>query len=88
MALMNLMDKIAKFLENGEFFIEVFVDFSKAIDAATIDISLKKLSHCGNRGPSLKWFHSYLEGRSHYVTYNGVESSKRIIKCGVPEVLF
>ena len=33
----------------------------------------------------MKWFQSYLSDRYQYVTYNGVESSKISIKCGVPQ---
>ena len=33
----------------------------------------------------MKWFRSYISDRYQYVTYNGVESSKESIKCGVPQ---
>ena len=76
MALMVLIDKITKALENGEFIIGVFLDFSKAFDSVNHEILLDKLSHYGIRGPALKWIGSYLGGRSQYVTYNGAKSSK------------
>ena len=37
------------------------------------------------RGSALKWFQSYLSDRQQYVTYNGEESSKKGINCGVPQ---
>ena len=42
MALMILMDKITKSLENGEFVVGVFLDFSKAFDTVNHDILLQK----------------------------------------------
>ena len=85
MALMVLIDKITEALENGEFIIGFFLDFSKAFDTVNHEILLDKLSHYGVRGPALKWFESYLGGLSRYVAYNGAKSSQKIIKCGVPQ---
>ena len=33
----------------------------------------------------MKWFQSYFSDRQQYVTYNGEESSKKGINCGVPQ---
>ena len=85
MALMILMDKIAKSLESGELVIGVFLDFSKTFDTVNHDVLLQKLQHYGIRGSALKWFQSYLSDRCQYVTYNGLESSKKAINCGVPQ---
>ena len=54
MALMILMDNIAKSLENGELVIGVFLDFSKAFDTVNHDVLLQKLQHYGIRGSALK----------------------------------
>ena len=85
MALIILMDKITKSLENGEFIIGVFLDFSKAFDTVNHDVLLQKLHHYGIRGSALKWFQSYLSDRQQYVTYNGEESSKKGFNCSVPQ---
>ena len=85
MALMILVDKITKSLENGEFVIGIFLDFSKAFDTVNHDILLQKLHHYGIRGTAFMWFKSYLSCRYQYVTYNSTESSKKLIKCGVPQ---
>ena len=69
MAHMLLMDKLIKSLENGDFVVGVFLDFSKAFDTVDHDILLRKLSHYGIRGISLSWFKSYLSGRSQFVNY-------------------
>ena len=41
MALSILVDKLIKSLENGDYMIGVFLDFSKAFDTVDHDISLK-----------------------------------------------
>ena len=74
MALMILMYKLTKSLENEEFLVDVFLDFSKAFYTANHDILPTKLHQYGIRGSAMKWFQSYLSDRYQYVTYNGVES--------------
>ena len=85
MALMLLIDEITKSLENNEYVVGVFLDFSKAFDTVNHDILLKKLDHYGIRGNALAWFKSYLHGREQFVTYNGTPSKTKIITCGVPQ---
>ena len=53
MALVLLLDKIVKALENGEYVIGIFLDFSKAFDAVDHNILLKKLEYNGIRGVCL-----------------------------------
>ena len=85
MVLMVLTDKLIKSLENGEFVIGVFLDFSKAFDTVDHAILLSKLSHYGIRWSALQWFQSYLSNRKQYVTYNGVSSPVNNITCGVSQ---
>ena len=62
MALMTLVDKITKYLDDGEYVVGIFLDFSKAFDAVNHIILLKKkLSIYGIRGRGLSWFQSYLD---------------------------
>ena len=65
--------------------IGIFLDFSKAFDTVDHSILLRKLFHYGIRGTAYKWFESYLHNRQQCVTYNGVKSSMKTIKCGVPQ---
>ena len=85
MALMTLMGQLITSLENGEYTIGIFLDFSKAFDTVDHVILLKKLLHYGIRSSALKWFESYLSNRKQYVTYNGIASSTQTIRCGVPQ---
>ena len=84
MALITLIDKISEALDNGDFVIGVFLDFSKAFDTVDHSILLKKLHIYGIRGLVLQWFESYLSSRVQYVTYNSIKS-ERETKCGVPQ---
>ena len=84
-ALIYLVDKISNALENGEYVIGLFLDFSKAFDTVNHDILLSKMECYGIRGIALNWFKSYLSCRQQYVKYNDVESSKANISCGVPQ---
>ena len=83
MATMLLMEGITKSLENSEYVIGIFLDFSKAFDTVDHDILLRKLYHYGIRGNALQWFESYLKNRKQFVTYNGVSSDTKLITCGV-----
>ena len=68
MALMTLMDNLINFLDNGEFVIGIFLDFSKSFDTVDHGILLQKLSSYGVRGEALLWFQSYLSNRYQFVT--------------------
>ena len=85
MALLLLMDELTKAIENKDYVIGIFLDFSKAFDTVDHSILLRKLAHYGIRGSALDWFHSYLSGRKQYVTYNGTTSSTKNLQCGVPQ---
>ena len=71
MAHMILVDNLIKSLENGEYALGVFLDFSKAFDTVDHSILLSKMYHYGIRGVAFKWFQSYLADRQQYVTNNG-----------------
>ena len=85
MALLSLIDRLTHAIQDGEYVIGVFLDFSKAFDTVDHGILLDKLFHYGIRGCAYNWFASYLSNRKQFVSYNGVQSEKQTIECGVPQ---
>ena len=85
LALILLVDKISNALENGEYVLGLFLDFSKAFDTVNHPILFEKLNHYGVRGTALTWFQSYLANRQQYVHFNDNYSEKQYITCGVPQ---
>ena len=63
----------------------VFIDLKKAFDTVDHTILLKKLEHYGIRGPAIALLGSYLSNRKQYVCYDGFESEKGQVQCGVPQ---
>ena len=63
LALIYLLDKVSDALENGEYVLGLFLDFSKAFDTVNHSILFTKLEHYGVRDICLNWFKSYLDNR-------------------------
>ena len=66
-ALIYLVHKIAKAIDEKEIVLGVFLDFSKAFDTINHTILFSKLNHHGIRGVTLDWIQSYLNNRSQFV---------------------
>ena len=63
----------------------IFIDLKKAFDTIDHDILLRKLQIYGVDQSSLKWFQSYLSGRSQKCNVNGCLSSSVPVAYGVPQ---
>ena len=85
MAVLSLIDRLTNAVEDGEYVIGIFLDFSKAFDTVDHDILLETSYHYGIRGCAHNWLTNYLSNRKQFVTYNGTQSDKQTIKCGVPQ---
>ena len=85
LAIIFLVDKISCALEEGDYVLGLFLDFSKAFDTVNHDILFEKLEFYGIRGTALNWFRSYLDMREQYVVFDGVKSTCNYISCGVPQ---
>ena len=70
LALICMVDRIFNALENGEYVLGLFLDFSKAFDVVNPDILFNKLECLGIRDTPLQWFQIYLSDREQYVIYN------------------
>ena len=64
---------------------DIFIDLQKAFDTVDHTILLKKLAHYGIRGLANDWFKAYLNNRYQFVSINGYESNKLIMKHRVPQ---
>src|SRR6218665_66663 len=85
LSLLNLHDNISAAFERAEYSLGVFVDVPKAFDTVNHDLLLLKLDNMGKRCVALSWFRSNLSDRSQQVKCNGVLSTHRSIKFGVPQ---
>lgn len=84
-ALITIVEKIARALDNKQQVIGVYLDFRKAFDTVDHQILLSKLQKYGIRGKTLEWFQSYLHNRTQYVEYNNSHSTVKHISMGVPQ---
>ena len=85
MALLELVDKLSKSIDDRKLTVGVFIDLAKAFDTVDHRILLSKMEHYGIRGVALNWFQNYLTNRKQYVTIDNANSSEAYIKCGVPQ---
>ena len=83
----QLVDRTIHSTDNKELplAIYMYMGLSKAFDTLDHTILSNKLRYYGITDISLKWFLSYLAQRSQYVEVNGTQSSKRVIRTGVPQ---
>ena len=83
--LLRFLDKIYNAFNNKtpNFCLGIFCDLKKAFDTVNFSILLSKLEHYGFSGTPLKWFQSYLRGRSQFVNIRGENSSIRTLFTGV-----
>ena len=65
----------------------LFLDLSKAFDTLDHERLIMKLERYGIRGPALKWFKSYCEGRKQFVLINGTMSQPKVLSTCVPQGL-
>ena len=84
-AIIELVDKTKKAIENNEFTVGIFLDLSKAFDTVNHDILLIKLHFYSIRGSCHAWIKDYLSDRRQIMKYNQMRSSESLIACGVPQ---
>ena len=82
--LLSTIDDWEETLDNGDRVHACFLDMAKAFDKVNHDLLLRKLRSVGVYSLELKWFSSYLHGRSISTVVEGVKSSPSRISSGVP----
>ncbi len=84
-ALVSMLDKWIKALNEGKFVGVIMIDFRKAFDLVDFDILIRKLKIYKCSDHTINFFKSYLYDRKQVVNLNGVLSEEAEIKCGVPQ---
>ena len=84
-ALIDIVERVRKCLDNGEFACGVFVDLQKAFDTVDHKILISKLDHYGIRGCCSDWFKSYLSDRFQFVSIANSTSNLKPVNHGVPQ---
>ena len=72
-------------IDNGSLNGVVFIDLTKAFDAIDHEIILRKMSFLGFDQVAIRWFLSYLSGRTQRCDVNGKLSTARKLRYGVPQ---
>ena len=85
MALIEITDNIKRLLDEKNYVIWIFVDFTEAFDTVDHGILLRKLDCSGIRGHANMFLMSHLTNRRQFTIANGVHSDIDIVKCGVPQ---
>ena len=68
-AIICLVEKVAKALDQGKKVVRLMIDLKKAFHGICHKILLKKLYAYGIRGKLFNWFKSYLINRTQYVQF-------------------
>ena len=62
-AILKITDKIQRSIDEHDYSLGIFLDFSKAFDTVNHEILIEKLNYYGIRGLPSKWFTWYLSDR-------------------------
>ena len=85
-ALIRIIEKIRKAVDDGKIACGVFLDFQKAFDTVDHDDILHcELEHYGIRGKPLKLFKTYLTERIQHTAINNDISETLPTNIGVPQ---
>ena len=85
-ALLPITNDILLSLDRGDNVFLLLLDLSAAFDTVNHSLLLSRLENSfGITGTVLRWFHSYLSGRSQFVEINDTKSSVRDLTVGFPQ---
>ena len=72
-------------IDNGLLYGVIFIDLTKPFDTIDHEIILRKMPFLGFDQAAIRWFHSYLSGRTQRCDVNGKLSTARDLRCSVPQ---
>ena len=84
-AIIELVDKVTRAIDEGKYTAGGFLDLSNAFDTIDQRILIGKLEYYGIRGLAKCWFESYLKNMKQVFKYNSVKSTKKYILTGIPQ---
>ena len=84
-ALISMIERLRKCLDDGNVAVGVFIDLQRAFDTVDHKILCHKLNHYGIRGIANQWFSSYLSFRQQFVSIGNTKSLPCYISHGVPQ---
>lgn len=84
-ALITIVEKINKALDENKSVIGLYLDFRKAFYTVNHDILVEKLRKYGISGCTLGWIKNYLSNRRQYVLYDTAKSYCKPVKMGIPQ---
>ena len=85
-AVLRVLSDLLEAVDGGDVAALVLLDLSAAFDTVDHAILCRRLqSSFGVTGPVLRWFESYLHGRSQYVRRGQMKSIITTLVCGVPQ---
>ena len=85
-ALLKVHNDLVRLMGQGKTVVLVLLDLSAAFDTIDKDILCDRLhTRFGVGGSALDWIKSYLDNRTMSVNIDECESSKKMVKYGVPQ---
>ena len=84
-AILEFLENVYESFDNNNYYLSIYLDFSKAFDTISHNILLDKLDFVGFRGPIHSWIRSFLSNRSQYVEVGGSNSCSLPVTIGVPQ---
>jgi len=85
-AIACVLSDILTAIDKGDLAALALLDLSAAFDTVDHEILLRRLQvSYGINGTVLRWFRSYLTGRTQHVRYHGGRSRTVTLSCGVPQ---